>query len=192
MEHDFVLCSTPPLTGTWTLFKSEPQQPNCKKWVYSVMTTETTETTDQSIGMTSILFLKSWAWKEMKIKSVGVYFCFFRILLVFIEYFLDVTKTPILMWHINPGLQPGGSGVGLSPLQSRLQSDKCDIFSCNSVRSILCEIWDACLDQVVAGCHRGYDIWYNRLTKLLRGEGGEGRGEVRAQVDCGATGSFLL
>ena len=103
-----------------------------------------------------------------------IYFCFFRILQLFIEYFLDVTKTPILMWHINPVLQPGGSGVGLSPLQSRLQSDKCDIFSCNSVRSILCEIWDACLDQVVAGCHRGYDIWYNRLTKLLRG--GEGRG----------------
>ena len=41
------------------------------------------------------------------------------------------------------------------------------------------------LDQVLpgrlAGCHRGYDIWYNRLTKLLRGE--VRGGEVRAQVD---------
>ena len=51
----------------------------------------------------------------------------------------------------------------------------------HSVSSIFSEIRDVCLDQVVAGCHRGYDIWYNRLTKLLRGE--VRGGEVRAQVD---------
>ena len=95
--------------------------------------------------------------------------------MVFIEYFQKVTKTSNLdVTHksltqareedLVSAYLPTGPGFNLTNVTSQVVTQ--------SVQFCLPRVF---LDQVVAGCHSGYDIWYNRLTKLLRG--GEGWGE---------------
>ena len=89
--------------------------------------------------------------------------------MVFIEYFQKVTKTSNLdVTHksltqareedLVSAYLPTGPGFNLTNVTSQVVTQ--------SVQFCLPRVF---LDQVVAGCHSGYDIWYNRLTKLLGG-----------------------